>query len=615
MLLIVLPGFLFALLLSLVAVQRFRMAYLGRHEYLAASSALHEIHLFLAFWAIFILSLLLAMTFGGKALETAVYNVPTRSRAMTGILFVLSAIFCAAVALGAAVKLVSPNGYRGVPISQRSEHLAYRLNGLLRHQPKVTAPGGDSAVAQTNRPSCAPCLAVSADGNARVPSTPKPPDPISVTPPHPIKPEALIALFLPLTLFGLQFLAIRLQLGLLGRSYEESRREWLARFGAWGAIVSFGWFGMGAIALLGPPLYYWFFDISIQRKIYSSLAVLLVHAVTLYAGSSSKTSGKPNPTAFFGYSPLDLIGLIGAPIAILSLLLIFSGLVDIGVNSAYLHMGRTGPFWLFLGMTAVLLLFGRRIDVNEFSLHPFYRDRLARCYLGATNGMRTPDPFTGFDDHSEASIHTGIGMGTAAADTFRREVLRRAVSDLLHDDQPDVWGGSGISRAQGSELRIHADVQRVPRWLDGGEGRQPRDDVQRFREDERIRVPHDSEDGERRGAGGGAAGDGGGDLRRGAESEPGVHVTAVARVPDDAVQCAAELVDCEHATAGSVAERLWDAVAAVRAGVSAARALRALGRHEQLCQPVRRRPLRQHGDVRAGAAAMPADCDLRRRAG
>lgn len=38
-----------------------------------------------------------------------------------------------------------------------------------------------------------------------------------------------------------------------------------------------------------------------------------------------------------------------------------------------------------------------RVDINEFSLHQFYRNRLIRCYLGASRAGRNPNPFTGFD--------------------------------------------------------------------------------------------------------------------------------------------------------------------------------------------------------------------------
>lgn len=47
--------------------------------------------------------------------------------------------------------------------------------------------------------------------------------------------------------------------------------------------------------------------------------------------------------------------------------------------------------------SAVLILFvgGLRFDINLFSLHNFYRNRLTRCYLGAT-WLRKANPFTGF---------------------------------------------------------------------------------------------------------------------------------------------------------------------------------------------------------------------------
>ncbi|MGY1410722.1 MULTISPECIES: hypothetical protein [unclassified Luteimonas] len=46
---------------------------------------------------------------------------------------------------------------------------------------------------------------------------------------------------------------------------------------------------------------------------------------------------------------------------------------------------------------AVWLLFGWAVNVNEFSLNAFYRNRLVRCYLGASNEHRNPEPTTNFD--------------------------------------------------------------------------------------------------------------------------------------------------------------------------------------------------------------------------
>ncbi|MGN6150399.1 MAG: hypothetical protein ACTHOH_00120 [Lysobacteraceae bacterium] len=50
---------------------------------------------------------------------------------------------------------------------------------------------------------------------------------------------------------------------------------------------------------------------------------------------------------------------------------------------------------------ATWMLFGWAVDVNEFSLNAFYRNRLVRCYLGASNAARTPEPTTNFDEQDD----------------------------------------------------------------------------------------------------------------------------------------------------------------------------------------------------------------------
>jgi len=70
-----------------------------------------------------------------------------------------------------------------------------------------------------------------------------------------------------------------------------------------------------------------------------------------------------------------------------------------------LEMGS--PVWL-AGLGAIFFLAGLglswRVDVNEFSLHHFYRNRLVRCYLGASNPDRKPEPFTGFDPADDVPL-------------------------------------------------------------------------------------------------------------------------------------------------------------------------------------------------------------------
>jgi Patatin-like phospholipase len=46
---------------------------------------------------------------------------------------------------------------------------------------------------------------------------------------------------------------------------------------------------------------------------------------------------------------------------------------------------------------ALAFLLAWRVDINEFSMNLLYRNRLVRCYLGASNRGRRPNAFTGFD--------------------------------------------------------------------------------------------------------------------------------------------------------------------------------------------------------------------------
>jgi hypothetical protein len=68
--------------------------------------------------------------------------------------------------------------------------------------------------------------------------------------------------------------------------------------------------------------------------------------------------------------------------------------------------------WLFVIAGLLLgacLVLSWRVDVNDFSLHHFYRNRLVRCYLGASNGTRNPHPFTGFDENDDLPLSTFAG--------------------------------------------------------------------------------------------------------------------------------------------------------------------------------------------------------------
>ena len=59
----------------------------------------------------------------------------------------------------------------------------------------------------------------------------------------------------------------------------------------------------------------------------------------------------------------------------------------------------------FLVLGFVIWLASYYVNINRFSLHAIYRNRLIRAYLGASRDERHPDRFTGFDDADNVRMH------------------------------------------------------------------------------------------------------------------------------------------------------------------------------------------------------------------
>ena len=220
-----------------------------------------------------------------------------------------------------------------------------------------------------------------------------------------IKMWRLNFVLLPPLYLSAPYFGIILMGGFIGADYPEACREWLARFRAWNMLYGGLWvLGTGS-ALLGPYVGSWLLHTKPRTAI---IGFVVAHVTTLVTGSSSQSDGKRSPLTFFGLKPMDMLAWIASPIAILGLLIAFSSAIE--KLGWFLQRELHGlPFPPYVCATAAIVLgcllvqgtLGLRIDVNTFSMHAFYRNRLSRCYLGATNPDRLPDPFTGFDNNGE----------------------------------------------------------------------------------------------------------------------------------------------------------------------------------------------------------------------
>lgn len=236
----------------------------------------------------------------------------------------------------------------------------------------------------------------------------------------------IIAFGMPilLALFGLTMV---LCVGLVGRLYTDKSREWWSRQSGWTAIFLMGWLVLITVSLYAPAVVGYFHakfgDVASGLLGSAWLATTLGG---LMLGKSSAT-GSPN-----GKSRLDwiarvapLVFSIGALCLVSTLLhtallpvgtrnLADSGTSFIGFLAEYDRqtiLATRMKLWLTLaGLITVGMLLAWRVDINKFSLHMMYRNRLVRAYLGAITAKRQPHPFTGFDpaddEHMEDLLET-----------------------------------------------------------------------------------------------------------------------------------------------------------------------------------------------------------------
>jgi len=205
---------------------------------------------------------------------------------------------------------------------------------------------------------------------------------------------------------------------------EDEDREWLARASGWFCIAAAGWLFFAGLVVFGPLLLF---------KLGNWLPALggVSGLVSVLGGSSSGSPGSKKS------GKLDILKTLGVNVIVLASFVFFACLVILvsvltGTLVAwlvkYLPAVVTGPHaelfkeaypflrvqnvyrvlhfpaWYYLfGLALALQIFGRVgsrvINLNKFSLHAGYRDRIIRAFLGASRlkNERRENPFTGFD--------------------------------------------------------------------------------------------------------------------------------------------------------------------------------------------------------------------------
>jgi len=212
---------------------------------------------------------------------------------------------------------------------------------------------------------------------------------------------------------GIMLLAGVVHIGLMGRGMSDGHREWWARLGGWMTIYSICWLLLFMTTVYLPVYLARLWDAHVPRFTTATLLWVISTAYGVLFGKSKDTSGSklsaPLSKKMLGYiarlTPyifivglLSALSVLGARIALL--------LTQDPTPLSQLPDAYSDPTLLI----ACLALFGAaavlswRVNINEFSIHHAYRNRLVRCYLGASVPGRSAQPFTGFSEADDLPL-------------------------------------------------------------------------------------------------------------------------------------------------------------------------------------------------------------------
>lgn len=235
---------------------------------------------------------------------------------------------------------------------------------------------------------------------------------------------------LVLTIF---LLAGTLHIGLMGIVFHDRSREWWGRLGGWLLMWGICWVVIFWVALYFPEFIHDNTLVAAARKAvaakYLTPAWILTTAGSVLAGKSTATGepgtetwkdavAKVGPYVFiagllcwlsYGIAQVQKLNLFSeyqnqtdvhlwtTASSLWPFLHTWSERLSADTGSVLVNMSAHRLWWAILLCIAVALVMAWRVDVNQFSMHLFYRNRLVRCYLGASNEKRSPNRFTGFD--------------------------------------------------------------------------------------------------------------------------------------------------------------------------------------------------------------------------
>lgn len=200
-----------------------------------------------------------------------------------------------------------------------------------------------------------------------------------------------------------------------GDVIDEQVREWWARLGGMGMFAGVAWMGAFLFLFFAPPLLQYGWNQAIHWLVAGGGLWATLTWVGAKAAQSRDTGAGSNKLSLEILAKIGpwvfLTGLLGAVAWVYAVSLVgadFHG-TSLGDMSAAYQKKLTGqePYWPVLVFSISGILFWilvRQVDLNVFSAHSFYTNRLARTFMGATQEVRDPNPYTGFDPGDDLAL-------------------------------------------------------------------------------------------------------------------------------------------------------------------------------------------------------------------
>jgi hypothetical protein len=179
----------------------------------------------------------------------------------------------------------------------------------------------------------------------------------------------------------------------------DDDREWLARSAGWLMAAAYTWGLIAALVLFSPaPL------LELRGRLVSLAGVATVSGLTsVLFGKSADTAATVAGEIRKRLSLTQLVSIAGLIFAVClgAVLSLLDKLLENGLQDWTDRSQAAVDLLACVGLLMAGFIFSHFINVNRFSLHALYRNRLVRAFLGSARAnahpSRAADAFTGFD--------------------------------------------------------------------------------------------------------------------------------------------------------------------------------------------------------------------------